>query len=149
MTLRLLTFATISGAVLALSSCGDSSSNKLAASSFAPVPADATTTASGLTSTVLTPGYGNAYPTGQSVVSAHYTGYTMDGKVFDSSIPRGKPSEFPLNQVIAGWTEGLQLMSVGEKRRFWIPAALAYGNNPGGGKPAGDLIFDVELLGIR
>ena len=74
---------------------------------------------------------------------------TMDGKVFDSSYERGKPSEFPLDQVIPGWTEGLQLMTRGEKRRFWIPARLAYGENPEPGKPAGDLIFDVELVSFH
>ena len=69
--------------------------------------------------------------------------------MFDSSVPRGQPSSFPLSNVIPGWTEGLQLMTVGEKRRFWIPANLAYGDNPGSGKPAGTLIFDVELLDFQ
>ena len=61
---------------------------------------------------------------------------------------RGQPTSFPLNRVISGWTEGLQLMVEGEKRRFWIPADLAYGNNPGGGRPGGMLGFDVELIKI-
>lgn len=61
---------------------------------------------------------------------------------------RGQPATFPLDQVIKGWTEGVQLMVEGEKRRFWIPAALAYGENPGGGRPGGVLVFDVELLKI-
>jgi len=67
--------------------------------------------------------------------------------MFDSSVKRGTPSEFPLNQVIAGWTEGLQLMVEGESRRLWIPEALAYRGQPG--RPAGMLVFDVELLEIK
>ena len=78
----------------------------------------------------------------------HYTGWTTDGKMFDSSVKRGQPARFPLDGVIKGWTEGLQLMVVGEKRRFWIPGNLAYGENTGGGRPSGMLVFDVELLGI-
>ena len=74
-------------------------------------------------------------------------GFTNDGKGFDSSISRGKPASFPLNRVIPGWTEGVQLMSVGEERRFWIPEKLAYQGRPG--KPPGMLVFDVELLEIK
>ena len=69
--------------------------------------------------------------------------------MFDSSVKRGQPARFPLGNVIKGWTEGLQLMVVGEKRRFWIPANLAYGENTGGGRPAGMLVFDVELLSFK
>jgi peptidylprolyl isomerase len=76
----------------------------------------------------------------------HYTGWTTDGKMFDSSVARNEPSEFAVNQVIPGWTEGLQLMVEGEKRRFWIPANLAYEGQPD--KPQGMLVFDVELLKI-
>ncbi len=115
----------------------------------AAAPADAETTASGLTSRVLQAGTGAANPGPASNVTVHYTGWTTDGRMFDSSVARGAPSTFPLNRVIRGWTEGLQLMVVGEKRRFWIPANLAYGNNPGGGRPGGLLVFDVELLDIR
>jgi FKBP-type peptidyl-prolyl cis-trans isomerase len=68
--------------------------------------------------------------------------------MFDSSVARGETTSFPLNGVIKGWTEGLQLMVEGEKRRFWIPANLAYGENPGGGRPGGLLVFDVELIKI-
>ena len=109
-------------------------------------PADAAKTATGLASKVLTPGTGADKPRAFDKVKVHYTGWTTDGKMFDSSVTRGEPAEFPLNQVIAGWTEGLQLMVVGEKRRFWIPESIAYQGQPGA--PAGTLVFDVELLGI-
>ena len=116
----------------------------------AAAPADAEVTASGLASRILTPGDGGTRPTATSVVTVHYTGWTTDGKAFDSSVSRGKPASFPLNKVIPGWTEGVQLMSVGEERRFWIPGKLAYGDKPKRrGAPAGTLVFDVELLSIR
>ena len=85
-------------------------------------------------------------------VKVHYTGKLIDGKTFDSSVDRGEPAEFMLNQVIPGWTEGLQLMSVGSKFKFYIPSELAYGDNPQPGSPIGPgsmLIFDVELLEIK
>ncbi len=112
-------------------------------------PADAGKTASGLASKVLQAGKGSKKPAAEDTVTVHYSGWTTDGKLFDSSVQRGKPTSFPLNGVIKGWTEGLQLMVEGEKRRFWIPADLAYGENPGGGRPGGMLVFDVELLGIK
>jgi len=111
-------------------------------------PADAQKTASGLTTKVLTPGTGSDHPRKQDGVKVNYTGWTKDGKMFDSSVARGAPATFGVEHVIAGWTEGLQLMVTGEKRRMWIPAALAYGDNPRPGAPAGDLTFDVELLDI-
>ena len=113
------------------------------------VPSDAEVTASGLASRVLTAGTGTESPVAADTVTVHYSGWTTDGNLFDSSVERGEPTSFPLNRVIKGWTEGLQLMVVGEKRRFWIPADLAYGENPGGGRPGGLLVFDVELLGIE
>ena len=109
-------------------------------------PADAKKTSSGLAYKVLTPGKGKAHPTSTSEVTVHYTGWTTDGKMFDSSVTRGEPSTFPLNQVIKGWTEGVQLMSEGEKARFWIPEPLAYG---GRRAPFGMLVFDIELIKIR
>jgi peptidylprolyl isomerase len=109
-------------------------------------PADAQTTASGLASKVLTPGTGDEHPKADDAVKVHYTGWTTDGRMFDSSVARNRPIVLPLNKVIQGWSEGLQLMVVGEKRRLWIPAKLAYGNQPG--KPQGMLVFDVELLDI-
>ncbi|MDF1564866.1 MAG: FKBP-type peptidyl-prolyl cis-trans isomerase [Deltaproteobacteria bacterium] len=112
-------------------------------------PADATTTASGLAYKVLQQGSGDRHPTATSNVEVHYTGWTTDGQMFDSSVARGQTISFPLNGVIAGWTEGVQLMKVGDKFRFWIPAGLAYGENPGGGRPGGMLVFDVELFQIR
>ena len=115
----------------------------------AAVPADAEKTESGLAFKVLTPGKGEKKPAASDEVTVHYSGWTTDGKLFDSSVQRGKPATFGLGQVIKGWTEGLQLMVEGEKRRFWIPAELAYGENPGGGRPGGMLVFDVELLSIK
>ncbi|MES1255028.1 MAG: FKBP-type peptidyl-prolyl cis-trans isomerase [Acidobacteriota bacterium] len=107
-------------------------------------PADAKKTASGLASKVIKAGTGKEHPRAEDMVAVHYTGWTTDGKMFDSSVARGKPSTFPLNRVIPGWTEGVQLMVVGEKRRLWIPEALAYKGQPG--RPKGVLVFDVELL---
>jgi FKBP-type peptidyl-prolyl cis-trans isomerase len=109
-------------------------------------PADAQVTASGLASKVLAPGSGTDHPLPGDLVKVHYTGWTTDGKMFDSSVTRGRPTVFPLSKVIAGWTEGVQLMVVGEKRRFWIPARLAYEGRPD--RPQGMLVFDVELLEI-
>jgi peptidylprolyl isomerase len=111
-------------------------------------PADAVRSASGLASKVLKPGTGTDKPRQEDTVRVHYTGWTKDGGMFDSSMTRGQPVTFPLGRVIKGWTEGLQLMVVGEKRRLWIPAALAYGASPRPGAPAGDLVFDVELLEV-
>lgn len=113
----------------------------------AAAPADAEKTASGLAHMLLSKGEGTAHPKSWDSVTVHYTGWTSDGKMFDSSVKRGRPSTFGLKQVIAGWTEGLQLMVTGEKRRFWIPVDLAYKNAMG--KPAGMLVFDVELKSIR
>ena len=110
-------------------------------------PADAEKTASGLASKVLQKGTGTEKPEAQDSVMVHYTGWTTDGKMFDSSVKRGKPAQFPLRGVIKGWTEGLQLMVEGEKRRFWIPSELAYDNKPG--RPAGMLVFDVELISVK
>jgi FKBP-type peptidyl-prolyl cis-trans isomerase len=109
-------------------------------------PADAEKTPSGLASKVLQPGKGTQKPTAEDSVEVHYSGWTTDGKMFDSSVKRGRTASFPLNAVIAGWTEGLQLMVEGEKRRLWIPEELAYKGRPG--KPAGMLVFDVELVKI-
>jgi FKBP-type peptidyl-prolyl cis-trans isomerase len=109
-----------------------------------------TTTASGLQFEVLTEGDGNK-PSATATVSVHYHGTLIDGTVFDSSVHRGEPATFGVHQVIPGWTEALQLMSVGAKYRLYIPENLAYGANPHPGgpiKPYSALIFDVELLAI-
>jgi FKBP-type peptidyl-prolyl cis-trans isomerase len=114
-------------------------------------PADAEKTPSGLASKVLAPGTGKEKPSAADTVKVHYTGWTTNGVKFDSSVDRAQPASFPLNQVIKGWTEGVQLMVVGEKRRFWIPGSMAYGDtvNPNRpGAPVGTLVFDVELLAI-
>lgn len=118
-----------------------------APSDVAAPPADAETTASGLASKVVEAGSGTEHPGPTSTVTVHYTGWHTNGEMFDSSVARGAPSSFPLNRVIRGWTEGVQLMVTGEKRRFWIPEDLAYGGRPG--YPAGMLVFDVELISIR
>ena len=115
----------------------------------AEAPADATVTASGLAYRTLQTGEGTVHPTAASKVSVHYTGWMTDGEMFDSSVVRGEPTSFPLNRVIPGWTEGVQTMVVGEKKRFWIPGDLAYGEHPTRpGMPYGTLVFDVELLSI-
>jgi peptidylprolyl isomerase len=109
-------------------------------------PADATRTPSGLASKVITPGTGTQHPRPNSQVTVHYTGWTTDGKMFDSSVLSNQPATFGLDRVIRGWTEGVQMMVPGEKRRFWIPAALAYEGIPD--KPQGMLVFDIELIRI-
>ena len=110
-------------------------------------PADAVRTPSGLASKVLTPGTGTRHPRPNSQVRVHYTGWTTDGQMFDSSHTAGQPITFGVNEVIPGWTEGLQMMVEGEKRRFWIPAKLAYEGVPS--RPQGMLVFDVELIRIE
>jgi peptidylprolyl isomerase len=109
-------------------------------------PAGAEKTKSGLASAVLKAGTGTTHPTKTSSVTVHYSGWTTDGKMFDSSVLRGAPASFPLDRVIAGWTEGLQLMVPGESRRFWIPEGLAYQGAED--KPKGMLVFDVELIAV-
>jgi peptidylprolyl isomerase len=111
-------------------------------------PADARRSPSGLAWKVLQPGKGTRHPRPNSEVTVHYTGWTTDGRKFDSSIDRGQPATFTLDRVIGGWTEGVQMMVEGEKRRFWIPPDLAYGDSPRGGDPSGMLVFDIELLKI-
>jgi len=106
-------------------------------------PADAKKTASGLAYKVLKPGIGARHPRRNTNVTVHYTGWTTDGKMFDSSVVRGEPTSFQLDGVIAGWTEGVQLMVEGEKMRFWIPEKLAY---EGKQAPYGMLVFDIELI---
>ncbi len=109
-------------------------------------PDDATHTKSGIYYQVLHPGTGTRHPKKIDEVVVQYTGWTTDGKMFDSSYTRGEPMTLPLDHVIAGWSEGIPLMVEGEKARFWIPEKLAYkGKNP----PYGMLVFDIELIRIR
>jgi len=109
-----------------------------------------TETESGLQYEMLNPGKGGLHPSPSDKVLVHYHGTLIDGTVFDSSVQRNQPIAFGLNQVIKGWTEGLQLMTEGEKARLYIPADLAYGNQRAGKiAPGSTLIFEVELLEIQ
>ena len=114
------------------------------------VEGDVTTTASCLQIIDIKVGEGDAVQPGERV-TVHYTGYLEDGTVFDSSVARGQPIEFPLTGVIQGWQEGIPGMQVGGQRRLIIPPELAYGEKPPGGSgipPNATLIFDVELLAL-
>ncbi len=107
-------------------------------------------TASGLQYQVLHQGEGTDHPTASSRVKVHYHGSLLNGTVFDSSVDRGEPISFGLNQVITGWTEGVQLMVAGDKFKFFIPSTLGYGNSAAGKiAPGSLLIFEVELLEIQ
>jgi len=112
----------------------------------AAVPADATKTASGLAFKILKPGAGTIHPKPTDIPVVHYTGWKTNGEMFDSSVAKGRPlDQYRLEQLIEGWIEGMQLMVIGEKRRFWIPENLAYK----GRSPEGMLVFDIELLDIK
>ncbi len=110
-------------------------------------PADASIHKKGLASKILAAGEGERNPRSRSTVTVHYTGWTTDGEMFDTTVIKGAPATFQLSGVIQGWRDGLQLMVVGEKRRFWIPEKLAYRGAKG--KPQGMLVFDIELLAIN
>jgi peptidylprolyl isomerase len=114
---------------------------------LAAPPGDAQRTASGLVSKVIQPGTGEKHPGPADLVTVFYTGWTSDGRAFDSSALRGRPSTFPLDRVLPGWSEGVQLMVVGEKRRLWVPEPLAYKGQAG--KPKGVLVFDIELIDFQ
>lgn len=113
--------------------------------------AGVTTTASGLQYEVLKKGTGTVSPKATDKVEVHYHGTLIDGTVFDSSVERGQPASFGLNQVISGWTEGVQLMHEGDKFKFFLPSNLAYGERSAGAKikPGSALVFEVELLRIN
>ena len=142
-------------AVLALTGCSPetrTSGTAAPTNATAGAPAAAmTATASGLKYLVLKHGAGTFSPKATDTVKVHYHGTLLDGTVFDSSVERGEPISFPLNGVIPGWTEGLQLMKVGDKFKFEIPPNLAYGPNSPSPKipPNSTLVFEVELLGIE
>lgn len=112
-----------------------------------PAPKNAYRTGSGLRFVVFKRGKNTTHPLSTTTVTVHYDGYTSDGKVFDSSVKRGEPSSFALNQVVPGWREGVKLMTVGDSFRFWIEEKDAYRGAKG--KPAGLLIFDVELIAME
>lgn len=157
------TFSLVALAALSLAACNkpapapsEPAAPKADAPADAAAPAAAPTdeektTASGLKYKVLKSGTGTVHPKATDTVTVHYHGTLLNGKVFDSSVQRGTPASFPLNQVIKGWTEGVQLMKVGDKFKFTIPAELAYGaNSPSPDIPPNSpLVFEVELLGIR
>jgi peptidylprolyl isomerase len=137
-----------------VAACGSSEKSSGAAAATIPAPPDVAAppsgslkTTSGLSTLVLQPGTGTRHPSPSDRVTVHYTGWSTDGKMFDSSVARGEPSQFRLDEVIPGWTQGLQMMVEGEKRRFWIPGSLAYDGQPE--KPQGMLVFDVELIKIN
>lgn len=113
----------------------------------AKAPADAKLTPKGVAYRVLKTGKGGPHPGIHDTVRVHYTGWTTEGRVFDSSVIKGEPAEFSLSGVITGWTEGIPLMSVGDRYRFWIPDELAFKGAPG--RPQGMLVFEVELLEIK
>ena len=110
-------------------------------------PSDAKRTGNGLAYKVLRPGTGTRMPSRFDKVLVHYTGWTTDGKMFDSSVARGAPAAMSLDEVIRGWTEGVGMMVEGERTRFWIPEALAYKGEAG--QPRGMLVFDIELIKIQ
>jgi len=110
-------------------------------------PSDAASTSSGLSYKVIKAGTGNGHPTTRDNVTVHYSGWTTAGALFDSSVLKGTPVTLDLNNVIRGWTEGLQLMVEGERTRFWIPEKLAYKGERG--KPRGTLVFDIDLIRIQ
>jgi len=143
---RFVAFALVTA--LAVAGCAPKDDTAAPPDVAAP-PADAIVTPSGLASKVIRVGVGTRHPDATSLVLVHYTGWTTDGAMFDSSVARGEPISFRLNQVIPGWTEGVQLMVEGEKRRFWIPGGLAYDNIDMPGAPKGTLVFDIELIRIQ
>lgn len=141
-----LQFCLILAAALCLVGC-----NNAPTPDSSTKPTDTVTTASGLKYTVMKKGTGTASPKATDTVKVHYHGTLLNGTVFDSSVQRGEPISFPLNGVIPGWTEGLQLMKVGDKFKFEIPPNLAYGPNSPSPliPPNSTLVFEVELLGIQ
>ena len=137
---------TIALGVLGACKLKETSTDIPAPPDVATPPVNALKTPSGVSFKVLTVGLGSIRPTPASTVTVHYTGWTADGKMFESSYPSNKPETFGVGQVIPGWQEILQLMVVGEKRRVWIPGHLAYDNSPG---PKGQLCFEIELIDIK
>jgi peptidylprolyl isomerase len=151
MNVRHFVIPTLIASVTVLAGCRSPSNSSAASAIPAPPdvaspPRDATRTPTGLAFKVLQPGHGDRHPRPSSQVTVNYTGWTTDGKMFDSSVARGEPATFSLDQVISGWTEGVQMMTEGETCRFWVPESLAYQGQSG--MPAGMLVFDIELIRI-
>src|SRR5271157_5051420 len=144
--MRLVSLSGILFAALAVSAQTLPPSAIPAPSDVAAPPADAGKTASGLATKVITAGTGKDHPGKDEAVTMDYTGWTADGKMFDSSVARDKPITVGVNRLIPGFGEGLRLMVVGETRRLWIPESLAY--KGAAGKPAGTLVFDVTLMDL-
>jgi FKBP-type peptidyl-prolyl cis-trans isomerase len=140
----------VAALIVTTAACGGNSGGSRAGipapADVASPPPDALKTTSGLSIKTLQSGSSARHPRATDEVTVHYTGWTTDGKMFDSSVQRGEPSTFRLNEVIPGWTEALQRMVEGEKVRVWIPEHLAYRGQPG--QPAGTLVFDIELIRI-
>jgi FKBP-type peptidyl-prolyl cis-trans isomerase len=152
--LSVITVIVIGLSMFSMANAGSPEENKAAGAAYLATnakKAGIVTTASGLQYEVLTKGTGTKHTAATNNVTVHYKGTTIDGKEFDSSYGRGEPTSFGLNQVIPGWTEGVQLMTEGAKYRFYIPSELAYGANGAGGAigPNEALIFDVELIKIN
>jgi FKBP-type peptidyl-prolyl cis-trans isomerase len=143
----LVRFSAVIVIAAAGAACSSGPNSIPAPADVAAPPAGSLKTTSGLSTRVLKPGTGTRHPRASDRVTVHYTGWTTDGKMFDSSVADNRPATFALNEVITGWTEGLQLMVEGEQRRFWIPESLAYKGQPG--SPQGTLVFDVELIKIE
>lgn len=112
-------------------------------------PENAESAQNGIAYVVLEDAAGDVHAAATDTVIVHYTGWTTDGRMFDSSVKRGQPAAFPLDQLIPGWQQAIPLMTVGDKYRFWIPGELAYDNSTRPGAPKGMLVFDIELLGIK
>ena len=134
---------------IVLAACSVKDDSEAPPPDVAAPPANALKTPSGIAHKVLTVGLGTAHPTLQSMVTVHYSGWSADGKMFDSSFRHGGPATFSVGGVIPGWTEALQMMVVGEKRRFWIPGKLAYDSSTDPADPKGTLCFDIELLSMK
>jgi FKBP-type peptidyl-prolyl cis-trans isomerase len=147
---RMFWFAALTMVTLVVGACerADVAVGRTAPPDVAAPPSDAQRTASGIAWKVLTPGTGTRHPRPSSEVSVLYTGWKADGEEIDSSTDVKNPTTFRLDEVIPGWTESLQLMTEGEKRRFWIPGNLAYDNSNRPGAPKGPLVFDIELIRI-
>jgi peptidylprolyl isomerase len=153
-TMPRIRFIRLSALILAGSLAAACSNGSPSAKKTIPPPADVAAppagslrTASGLSTVVVRQGTGTRHPRATDRVTVHYTGWTTDGKMFDSSVADGQPVTFALTEVITGWTEGVQMMVEGEQRRFWIPESLAYKGQAG--SPQGTLVFDVELIKIN